>query len=199
MFSYMKGTLEEIESGHIILENHGIGYEIKTPMAYEQKLPKLGSEIKLYTYLQVKEDGLTLFGFLEKQELSLFQLLLSVNGVGPKGALGIFSVLTADGLRLAIATQDAKAISKAPGVGGKTAQRIILDLKDKIHLEDNMTQDAFVNANKNVRSNAAIEAVEALVALGFAKKEAEKAVQSVNLEADASVEDYLKQALFSLN
>lgn len=199
MFSYIKGTLEEIEADHVILECHGVGYEIKTPAAYEHRLPKLGSELKLHTYLQAKEDNVALFGFVDRQELLLFQLLLSVNGVGPKGALGIFSVLTVDQLRHAIAAQDAKAIAKAPGVGGKTAQRIIFDLKDKIQLDNLLIENVGKNAKDAVSSDAAKEAAEALIALGYTRKEADAAVKSVKLEAGATVEDYLKQALLSIN
>lgn len=199
MFSYIKGTLEEIETNHVILECHGVGYEIKTPTAYEHRMPPLGSELKMHTYFQAKEDHVALYGFMERQELLLFQLLLSVNGVGPKGALAIFSALSVDQLRLAIATQDAKAISKAPGVGGKTAQRIIFDLKDKIQLDHDLIENASENAPCLVSSNAAKEAAEALIALGYTKKEADAAIKSVNLEADATAEDYLKKALLSLS
>ena len=132
MISYIKGPLIEKEEDVIVVEAGSIGYNIHVPLSFLEELPPLGQEVHVYTYLQVKEDAMTLFGFRSRQDLKMFKQLLGVNGIGPKGALGLLSALRPDDLRMAIISGDAKAISKAPGVGIKTAQRVILDLKDRI-------------------------------------------------------------------
>jgi Holliday junction DNA helicase RuvA subunit len=136
MYAYIKGTLEETGEDYIVVEAGGIGYQIFTTGQTFQYLPSMGEEVKVYTYLHVREDAMILFGFLTKDDLFVFRLLLGVSGIGPKGALAILSVMTTDDLRFAVLGDDAKAIAKAPGVGAKTAQRLILELKDKLSLED---------------------------------------------------------------
>ncbi len=196
MFSYIRGILEEIDIDSVVLENNGIGYKIFVPASQTNSFPRKGSEFKLYTYLQVKEDGLVLFGFLDKDSLSLFKQLLSVSGVGPKGALGILSVMSPNDLRSAILTQDAKGICKAPGIGAKTAQRIIIDLKDKVSLDDIVLSDDTSSSDFSGNISAARqEAAEALVALGYSLKEARNAVLKVEDNGSMEVEDYLKNAL----
>ena len=132
VISYIRGPLEEKREDSVVVEAGNIGYRIFIPSSVLGELPGLGEEVKIYTYFSVREDGMSLFGFLSRQDLEMFRQLIGVNGVGPKSALGILSALKPDVLRLAVISGDAKAISKAPGVGAKTAQRIILDLKDKI-------------------------------------------------------------------
>lgn len=136
MYSYIKGTLEETMEDKIVVDNHGIGYNINVPARVLDALAPVGSEVKVYTYLNVKEDAFSLYGFLTKDDIKVFKLLLGVGGIGPKGALAILSVMSTDDLRFAVMGGDAKAIAKAPGVGGKTAQRVILELKDKLNIED---------------------------------------------------------------
>ena len=131
VISYIRGPLEEKREDSVVVEAGNIGYRIFIPSSALGELPGLGEEVKIYTYFSVREDGMSLFGFLSRQDLEMFRQLIGVNGVGPKSALGILSALKPDVLRLAVISGDAKAISKAPGVGAKTAQRIILDLKDK--------------------------------------------------------------------
>lgn len=197
MFSYIRGILEEIEETLVVVENNGIGYKIFVPAQQIGIFPARGTEIKLFTYLQVKEDGLTLFGFLDKDSLDLFKKLLTVSGVGPKGALGILSVLSPNDLRIAIISQDSKAISKAPGIGAKTAQRIIIDLKDKVDIDDVVPvgEAASDNGISNQISVAKNEAIEALVALGYSAKEAKEAMANIEDDEALSVEDYLKMGL----
>ena len=130
MISYVKGSLTEKFEDSVIVEAGGIGYRIFVPTSVLEHLPKTGETVKIYTYFSVREDAMSLYGFLSRQDLEMFRQLIGVNGVGPKSALGILSALSPDVLRLAVLSGDAKAISKAPGVGSKTAQRIILDLKD---------------------------------------------------------------------
>ena len=132
MYAYISGKLEGVAEDAVIIDNHGIGYQILVPSSTLDRLPSVGGEVKVYTYLQVREDAMVLFGFLTKEELELFKRLITVTGIGPKGALAILSTLSVDDLRFAILSGDAKAIAAAPGIGVKTAQRVILDLKDRM-------------------------------------------------------------------
>ncbi len=196
MFSYIKGSLEEINVDFVVVENNGIGYKIFVPASVINSFPARGSEIKLFTYLHVKDDGLSLYGFLDKDSLELFRQLLGVSGVGPKGALGILSVLSPNDLRTAVLSQDAKAISKSPGIGTKTAQKIIIDLKDKVSIDDIVPVDDMPVADGALNvSGAKNDAIEALTALGYSVKEAKSAVMKVEDDENYMVEDYLKMAL----
>ena len=196
MFSYFKGSLEEINVDFVVVENNGIGYKIFVPASVINSFPARGSEIKLFTYLHVKDDGLSLYGFLDKDSLELFRQLLGVSGVGPKGALGILSVLSPNDLSTAVLSQDAKAISKSPGIGTKTAQKIIIDLKDKVSVDDIVPVDDMPVADGALNvSGAKNDAIEALTALGYSVKEAKSAVMKVEDDENYTVEDYLKMAL----
>ena len=136
MIAFMKGTLAGIEETKILLEHDGIGYEIFIPMDGRVDRLYTGQELMVHTYLHVREDVLQLYGFLTRDDLEIFRLLLGVNGVGPKAALGILSAISADELRFAVLAEDIKTISKAPGIGRKTAQKLVLELKDKLNLQD---------------------------------------------------------------
>ena len=197
MYSYITGTLEESGEDYIVIEAGGIGYQIYTTGQTFQYLPSQGAELKVYTYLHVREDAMILFGFLTKDDLSVFKLLLGVSGIGPKGALAILSVMTTDDLRFAVLGDDAKAIAKAPGVGAKTAQRLILELKDKLSLEDAFEQKLAKNEDmvQNKTGGAKNEAVQALVALGYSSSEALRALHGVEIQENTDVEDILKAAL----
>lgn len=197
MYSYIKGILTDMEEDLVVIEAGGIGYNIYTTGQTFRFLPAMGQEVKLYTYLNVREDAMILYGFLTKDDLRVFRLLIGINGIGPKGALAILSVMTTDDLRFAVLGDDAKAIAKAPGIGAKTAQRVILELKDKLSLEDAIEQ-RFEHAATEMESDAKsirTEAVQALVALGYSSSEALKAVNGVELPEDADVEYLLKAAL----
>lgn len=196
MIGYIKGMLAEVEEDAVLLENNGIGYRIRVPGRVLDALPAVGEQLKLYTYMHVREDAVSLSGFRTKDELDVFRLLLSVSGVGPKGALGILSVLSANDLRIAVHAQDSKAIAKAPGIGAKTAQRVIIDLKDRLNLEDILPQ-ASVEEDLLQETEAALQrdAVEALTALGYGASEAAFAVRRVALTEEMTVEDCLKQSL----
>lgn len=199
MYSYIKGELSEIVAeNHIVVENGGIGYNIYIPGQVLSLLPGVGEEVKIYTYLCVREDAFILYGFLTRDDLNVFKLLIGVSGIGPKGPLAILSVMSTDDLRFAVLSDDAKAIAKAPGVGNKTAQRLIIELKDKLSLEDafeqklSHTQEAVSgNGLKGIRN----EAVEALVSLGYSSTEALKVLRDIEITEDSSVEDILKLAL----
>lgn len=201
MYAYIKGELAEINTDHIVIEAGGIGYQVFISLQTFDYLPSVGENLKIYTYLYLREDAMILYGFPTKDDLELFKLLISVSGIGPKGGLAILSTLEADDLRFAILSGDAKAISKAPGVGGKTAQRVILELKDKLSLED-----AFEAKTEHVQKNAAAaggsvknDAVMALTALGYSSTESLKAVSAVEITEDMDVEEVLKAALKHLS
>lgn len=198
MYAYIKGELAEKNIDSIVVEAAGVGYFIYIPTQYFDMLPDEGEDVKIYTYLCVREDAMILYGFLSKDDLEIFKLLITVSGIGPKGGLAILSTLSADDLRFAILSGDSKAISKAPGIGAKTAQRVILDLKDKLSLEDafekkleNQTSGAAVSINSTVKNDA----VMALNALGYSSTESLKAVSKVDITEDMDVEDVLKLAL----
>lgn len=198
MYSYIRGILTDQDEETIVVEAAGVGYNIYTTGQTFQALPPIGSEVKIYTYLQVREDAMTLFGFLTKDDLKVFKLLLGVNGIGPKGAIGILSVMTTDDLQFAVLADDAKAIAKAPGVGNKTAQRLILELKDKLSLEEAFEQKLAHTAQSeeaHTTSGMQNEAVQALVALGYSSSEALKAVSAVELTEQMDTEALLKAAL----
>lgn len=198
MYAYIKGILAEITEDAIIVENQGIGYEIAVPGQVFDYLPSVGEEVKIYTYHYVREDAILLYGFLTKEDVRIFKMLIGVSGIGPKGALAILSVLSTDDLRFAILGDDAKAIAKAPGVGAKTAQRVIIELKDKLSLEDafeqklaNQAQKAELNPAVGVKN----EAILALTSLGYSQSEALKVLQGIEISPDDHVEDVLKMAL----
>lgn len=199
MYSYIRGTLTDMEADHIVVEASGVGYQIYTTAQTFDYLPSVGEEVKVYTYLYIREDAMMLYGFLTKDDLHVFKLLLGVNGIGPKGALAILSVMSTDDLRFAVLGDDVKAIAKAPGVGAKTAQRLILELKDKLNLEDAFEQKIENNQKKNESNlhakDAKNEAVQALVALGYSSSEALKAVSGIEITEETEVEDILKAAL----
>lgn len=201
MYAYIKGTLEEITEDAVIVEAGGVGYNIKVSTATAQLLPGAGSQVKIYTYTLVREDAFSLYGFLTRDDLEIFKRLITVSGIGPKGGLAILSVMSADSLRFAVMAGDAKAIAKAPGIGVKTAERVILDLRDKISLEDTLRGlgtpgDAGVQAGSGAEDNLMKrEAIEALVALGYSASDATAAVKKVDAGADATSESILKQAL----
>lgn len=197
MYAYIKGILAEVNTDSIVIENQGIGYQLYVSLQALEELPAIGMEVKVYTYLHVREDAMVLFGFPDREDLKMFQMLLTVSGVGPKGALGILSALSGDDLRFAILSGDSKAISKAPGIGAKTAQRVILELKDKVSLEDAFETKTAHIAGGNVTVNGTVknEAIQALVALGYSSSEAMKSVSQVEISQEHKVEDVLKLAL----
>ncbi len=199
MFSYIKGTVAEKGNGVVVLDVNGIGFKLYTSQCtIADASCKVGSEATLHTYMYIKEGIMDLYGFSTREELDLFLLLITVNGVGAKGAVSILSVAPSEKLALSIVTGDVATIKQASGVGAKTAQRICLELKDKIKNE------AFVSGNTDAFSagvpvetgNNISEAVSALVSLGYSSQEAQRAVKAAS--KDDSVEDIIKKALKSL-
>ncbi|MEG0962733.1 MAG: Holliday junction branch migration protein RuvA [Lachnospiraceae bacterium] len=197
MYSYIKGELVELSENAIVVEANNIGYNIRIPASLIDTFTKIGQEVKIYTYLYVKEDAMHLYGFLTRDDLKVFKLLLGVNGIGPKGALAVLSVLTPDDLRFAVLGEDAKTIAKAPGIGNKTAQRMIIELKDKLSLTDTFAAKSDLSANESVTgiTGTKNEAIQALTALGYSSAEALKTLSTIEILPEMTVEEMLKEAL----
>lgn len=198
MIGYLKGELAEIKESYVVLEVGNIGYEVYLSSSAIMQLPGKGSQIKLYTYLHVREDAINLFGFLTKDDLEMFKLLITVNGIGPKGALGILSAISADDIRFAVLADDAKTIAKAPGIGNKTASKLILELKDKFKLETAFEQRLLNQEVTRTGSgilNKKEEAVQALTVLGYSASEALKIVNQIEITDSMTSEEILKLCL----
>ena len=197
MISYIRGELVAVEEEKAVIDVGGVGYGIFMPAQSMGKLPPLHEEVRLHTYLHVKEDAMQLYGFLTRDDLKVFKLVIGVSGIGPKGALNILSNLSADYLRFDVLSNDVKAISAAQGIGKKTAEKLIIELKDKLSMDDvleHMVQEEEV-AVTGQNSGVQAEAVQALVALGYGNTESLRAVRRVEVNADSDVETVLKQAL----
>ena len=198
MISYVKGELVAVEEEKVIIDVNGVGFGIFMPAESMNLLPPIGEEIRLHTYMNVREDAMQLFGFLTRDDLNVFKLVIGVSGIGPKGGLSILSQLSADDLRFAVMANDAKTIAMAPGIGKKTAEKLIIELKDKLSIEDvlqkTVEQDS-VGTSSNGTSEVQKEAMQALAALGYGQTESMKAVKSVAIDDSTTVEDVLKLAL----
>lgn len=200
MIAYIKGTVEDITEENVVLDVHDIGYNIKISAGTAGRLPRVGQVVKLYTYTCVREDAFLLYGFLTRDELELFKLCITVSGIGPKGGLAILSVMDADSLRFAIMSGDVKALSKAPGVGKRTAERLILELKGKISMEDTQVgREILGNGGEFgvADTEQKREAIEALVSLGYGQAESMKAVNAIegieNMDSGAVLKAALKK------
>ena len=199
MIAFVRGTAVDMTENSVIVEAGGIGYEIYMTGTDLSQI-HMGEEVKIHTYFNVREDAMQLYGFRSKDDLQMFKLLLGVNGVGPKAAVGVLAGITADELRFAILSDDVKTLSKAPGIGKKTAQKLILELKDKMKLEDAFElklahEQEKAEARLGEISDGRQEAVEALVALGYSSTDALRAVRKVTDVAPDDVEGLLKAAL----
>lgn len=201
MISYIRGELCDIEEQKAIVDVNGVGYGIYMPQQALSLLPPMGQQVKIHTYLNIREDAMQLFGFLTKEDLNVFRLLIGVNGIGPKAGLNILSCLSPDELRFAVLSGDAKAISATPGIGKKTAEKLILELKDKLNIEDMLEHAAHGGDSEDLASGTdtasntmQAEAVQALTVLGYGSAESLRAVKKSSPEC-SSVEDILKEAL----
>ena len=197
MYEYIKGKYMGINKDYIIIENNNIGYKIFTSGATMAEMPGINDEVMLYLEQIVREDFIGLYGFKDREELEMFKLLLSISGVGAKAALSLLSISRINNLKYAIIMEDDKHLCRAPGIGKKTAGRIILELKDKIKKEDIMSgvdiQEGFEDLQPTVNTNTVGEALGALLALGYSEKEAETALKQV--DKTASLEDIIKDCL----
>ncbi len=204
MLSFVYGEVAEIYEDSVVLDVGGVGYQIYIPSSLHGSLPRIGEDLRLYTYLNINLQGtgdvVTLYGFPTREDLRLFRLCLSVSGIGPRAALGLLGSLTPDQLRFAVLAEDVKAISKAPGIGPKSAKKLILELKDKLSLEEafelklNRGEEAAVPES----SAASEEAVQALVSLGYSASDALKAVRQAAPAPEDDAEAILKKALKSM-
>ena len=199
MIQFIRGKLVSVEEDRAIVDLNGVGYGIFMSVQSLSLLPQTGSEVKIHTYLNVKEDAMQLFGFLTRDDLMIFRLLIGVNGIGPKGGQAILSVLSPDDLRFAVLAGDVKAISAAPGIGKKTAEKLILELRDKLKIEDALEHKVSETVDSGRTGKGAdhvqSEAVQALVALGYGSTEALRAVKQVPSDEGTDVESVLKAAL----
>jgi len=199
MYAFIKGKIDSKFTGFVIIDTNGVGYKICTSSKTLERIGVIGEEAKLYTYLHIREDIMLLYGFATQEELTCFELLISVSGVGPKAALALLSQHTPSKISLAIVSGDYKLLKEAPGIGLKTAQRVVLELKDKILKESKDCELAEVifqeeTGNADVGNSSAREAISALMVLGYSQIEAGQAVSRVFKEG-MSVEDTIKEAL----
>lgn len=202
MIAFVNGIIDDIAEDNVVVDVGGVGMNVKISASTAARLPGIGEAVKLYTYTSVREDAFWLYGFLSRNDLEIFKKCITVSGIGPKGALSILSVLDADSLRFAIVSGDAKAIAKAPGVGAKTAERLILELKGKLDIDDvYVSREAAVyGATPAVAGDSPQkrEAVEALVALGYGQAESIKAINSIEGIEEMDSNAVLKAALKKL-
>ncbi len=195
MFAYIKGTITQIHEDFIVVEKDDIGFKIMTSSNVTSKLT-CGDRATIHTYMNVREDDISLFGFLSTDELTVFKLLIGVSGIGPKGALAVMSALTVDEIRMAVLSEDHKAIAKANGVGPKTAQRVVIELKDKFKLEDMIESFGGADDLPDINANDIIsEAAMALTSLGYSNVESLRAIKKVPNADKMSVEELIKAAL----
>ncbi|MBO4872038.1 MAG: Holliday junction branch migration protein RuvA [Lachnospiraceae bacterium] len=199
MIYYLRGILTEYSEEGVVIEAGGVGYQVTVPTSLLAELPQPGEEVKLYTYYSVTEDARKLFGFASRDERSLFTQIIKVSGIGPKLAVSVMGTLTPDALRLAVVSGDVKAISQAPGMGKKTAEKLILELKDKIDLAAVLApKTAAAGSAPVVVTDAFTEAVAALQSLGYSSSEALKTVRSIEAADDWTVDQILQEAFRKL-
>ena len=203
MIASVKGKLEGVTAESVIIDVNGLGVEAIVPTTVINRLPKIDENIRLYTYLHVREDAMQLYGFLEKEDLDFFKLLITVNGIGPKAAIAILSSIPTDILTFAIISEDTKTIEKAQGIGSKTAKKLVLELKDKvgiIKIPKNTGSENYDNNVLTIGINSEIkdEAVQVLTALGYSQTEAVKAISTVEISEKMTSEELVKLALKNL-
>ncbi len=198
MFAYIKGNLEVKTKGYVIIDVNGVGYKIFMSETAIEKIGEIGTVVKVHTYLRVREDDMSLYGFNTNEELRMFELLLQVSGIGAKSAITILSNIMPSQFALAVITNDVSKIKSLPGIGPKTAQRIILELKDKIKTEEAVTKGENIEENTNIEENENIsEAISALQVLGYSKKEIEKSLEKESTKG-LTLEEIIKLGLKNL-
>lgn len=192
LYEYINGVFAGVNKDYIIIENNDIGYKVYTSGNTLANMPGVNEKVKLFLQQIVREDFIGLYGFLTREELNMFNLLLSITGVGAKASLSLLSISNVNNLKYAILTGDEKTLTRAPGIGKKTAQRIILELKDKFN-NDEFIKETGVNISSSSFNKNLSEALEALIALGYSEKEAEKALEKVNKQEP--IETIIKDSL----
>ena len=201
MLAYIKGILEIKTKGYVVVEAGNLGYKIFMPESSITNAGNIGDKVQIYTFMRVREDDISLYGFLTNEELRMFELLLSVSGIGAKGALGILSNITPSQFALAVISNDVAILKKVPGIGPKTAQRAILELKDKLKKEQEISiteGEETLNIEQVIKEDEKVsEAISALQVLGYSKREIVEALQTIEV-ASLSVEDIIKKGLSNL-
>ena len=198
MYAFIEGRVCEKTTNSLVLEAGGIGYQLNCSMTTLQEAPPMGEKMRCYTYLSVREDAMELFGFATKEEKQLFLSLTGISGVGAKTALGLLGAMPLRDLNLAILLGDVNALSRAPGIGKKTAERLVLELKDKVELDyqaDTLLGQLADETVGSTEPNNRKDAIDALTALGYSSMDAAKAVKQADPNADMDAEDILKAAL----
>lgn len=200
MYAYFIGKVAEANADSCVLEVNNIGYNIQIPASTAERLPDIGQEVRLYTYTSVRENAIELIGFISKDDLAMFSQLITVSGIGPKASLSLLSYLDADAIRIAIVTGDVKTLSKAPGLGKKSAERLIVDLKNKFDAQTVLAASTGSSGSVDIVDNSKIspnmaEAIDALAALQFKEAEARRAVLMAEIDPDAEVDDIINAAL----
>ena len=194
MFSYIKGILEVKNLNYVVIDVNGIGFKIFMSESAIQRLEETGNTVKIYTHMNVKEDDLSLYGFITNEELRMFELLIGVSGVGAKSAISMLSSITPSKFALAVISNDVKTLSKIPGIGPKSAQRIILELKDKLKTEEAIQTNSIELKTSIVENNKLEEAVQALKVLGYTRQEIESVLAKIEVNT-LTVEDIIRKAL----
>ncbi len=200
MIAFIRGELADITADTAVVDAGGVGYAILMPARHLAQLPPLGSDVLIHTYMQVKEDDQQLFGFLDKEDLVIFKKVIGVSGIGPKGALSLLSQMTASELHFAVVSGDAKTISQTPGIGKKTAEKIVLELRDKFDSDELLAAAGFDRLQQGIpaEDTEMSEAVEALVALGYSKTDAMHAVRAIDGAGEMGAEELIRMALTNL-
>ena len=198
MFAYIKGSLEMKSSGYIVIDINGLGYKIFMSQSNIDTIGELHNIIKVFTYVKVREDDISIFGFKTQEELKMFELLISVSGVGAKSALVMLSCIEPSDFAIAVISNDVKVLTKVPGIGNKSAQRIILELKDK--LKEEQLEEKLKDSSKKLKDNSENinEAISGLIVLGYSKKDIEKAFEHLDID-NLSIEDLIKKGLILLS
>ena len=198
MITFLHGTVVSVTEKRLVLEVGGVGFQVGISALDSVNMPAQGEDVTIYTYMSVREDGISLYGFLSEDDLDIFRLMIGVSGIGPKVALGILSALTGDDVRMAILSDDAKTIAKAPGIGAKGAQKLILELRDKISATDML--EKLSSGGSNTAANAAFEAareeaVQVMTALGFSRSEAVRMIRNADIREDMDADEILTAAM----
>lgn len=199
MYAYIKGSLEVKTRGYVVIEANGVGYKIFMSETGIDKLGEIGETVKIHTFMRVREDDISLYGFNTNEELRMFELLISVSGIGAKSAITILSHISPSSFIYAIVSDDVDKLKKLPGIGGKTAQRIILELKDKLKTENTIGEESVNEINKQIKNNDNVmEAMSALQVLGYSRKEIENALNKFEVD-ELAIEEIIKKALLYLS
>ena len=197
MITFLRGEVVSVTEKRLVLDVNHVGFQVGISARDAANMPPVGEEVLIYTYMSVREDAISLYGFLSEDDLEIYKLLITVSGIGPKGGLGILSIMSADDLRMAVLADDSKTIAKAPGIGPKTAKKLILELKDKVSAKEMLEhlQNKAGDSQSSAFEAAKEEAVQIMVALGFSRSEAVRAVRSAKLIETMDADQILTAAL----